>query len=130
MTFAPLIKTLPILPMTANERERAHWRKLADEKNDWTLMIPMCERSNQWKAGDPPRIVQIVFCKTRGPESDKDNLHFRCKSILDALVRRKWLEDDNPNFCDLRVAELTRHNKAQTIICVSRGGVQEGQVAA
>jgi hypothetical protein len=118
MTFAPLIRTVPILPMTANERERSNRWDLAKEKNDWTLLIPLCAEKNQQKEGEM-RVVQIMFCKKRGPRSDDDNLHFRCKSILDALVRRRWMIDDSPKYIILKVAETTNARATQTIIAVT-----------
>jgi hypothetical protein len=123
----PLIRTIPIVPMTNNQRERAHWAKLAKEKDDWTLLIPLCAEANRQQEGER-RMVEIVFCKTRGPESDSDNLHARCKSILDALVRRGWMIDDSPKYIDLRVSETTRAASTQTVIAVSEAR-QEAKAA-
>lgn len=114
----PLIRTVPIVPMTNNQRERAHWSTLKKEKDDWTLLIPLCAEANRQQEGER-RMVEIVFCKTKGPESDPDNLHARCKSILDALVRRGWMIDDSPKYIDLRVSETTRARRTATVIAVS-----------
>lgn len=123
----PLIRTVPILPMTANERERSNRWALAKEKNDWTLLIPLCAEANRQQEGER-RMVEIVFCKRKGPESDPDNLHFRCKSILDALTRRMWITDDSPLYIDLRVSETTRAASTQTVIAVSEAR-QEAKAA-
>lgn len=118
--IAPQIFTIPLLPLTANQRERAHWRTLAKEKDDWTLMIPMCADLNRQHLGEAPRMVEVVFSKTRGPESDPDGLPYRCKSIMDALVRRGWLYDDSPTYCQLEVREETRAPQKQTTIAISK----------
>lgn len=117
--MTPQIWTFPILPFTANERERKHWRALAREKDEWTLLIPLAAEVNKQQEGDPPRLVEVVFSKTRGPESDPDGLPFRAKSILDALVRRGWLRDDSPKWCKLEVREETRAPARQTTIAIS-----------
>lgn len=120
--MTPQIWTFPILPFTANERERKHWRALAREKDEWTLLIPMASEVNQQQETGPQRLVEVVFSKTRGPESDPDGRPYRCKSILDALVRRGWLWDDAPAFCKLEVREETRAPQRQTTIAISEVG--------
>lgn len=126
----PLIKTIPLVPMTANERERAHWRKLKREKDEWTLLIPLASVKNKQTRNDPQRLVEVVFCKTRGPESDPDGLPYRCKSIMDALVRRGWLFDDSPRYARLIVREETRAPQKQTTIAVTEIPAGEGSLAA
>lgn len=125
----PLIQTLPVLPMTANERERSHWGALKREKDDWTLMIRNCPQATRQLPGGDMRLVEVVFQKTRGPLSDKDNLHFRCKSILDALTRRGWILDDSPLHIELKVSEIIVGGKVgKTVIAVSE--IAEEQEAA
>ena len=114
----PLVKTIPMLPMSNNQRERAHWGALKREKDDWTLMIPMCVEANRQRPTER-RMVEVVFCKRRGPESDPDNLAARCKTILDALTRRHWIADDSPAHIDLVVREDTRAKRSQTVIAVT-----------
>lgn len=119
-----LLKTIPVVPMTRNQRDRAHWAKRRKELEDWTYMIPIAAPDNMQRKEDGPRLVEIVFCKTRGPLSDTDNLYARCKVILDAMQRRGWLYDDSPRYCTLEVREDNRHTEAQTIIAVSESQSQ------
>jgi hypothetical protein len=117
--MTPKIFTIPLLPMSRNERDRKHYMVRARELSDWTLMVPLAAEINMQQETDPPRLVEIVFSKTRGPESDIDNLFGRCKVPLDALVRRGWLRDDSPKWCRLEVREETRAPARQTTIAIS-----------
>lgn len=121
-----LIKTIPLLPLSNNERERSHYMKLDREKNDWTLMIPMCPVEYEQGPYGKQRLVEIVFRKAKGPMSDDDNCAARCKVILDALRRRQWLHDDSPTYCKLIARD--ERGKTATIIAVSE--VPAEQVAA
>lgn len=114
----PLIKTIPLVPATRNQRDRMHWAARKRELDDWTLMIPMCVESNRQRNGER-RLVEVVFSKMRGPESDPDNLTARCKVPLDALTRRGWIRDDSPKWIDLSVREEVRADSRQTLIAVS-----------
>lgn len=125
---APQIFTVPLVPMTRNQRDRAHWARRSKELGDWTLMLPMATFENHQGEDDPQRLIEIVFSKTRGPESDIDNLYGRCKVILDALQRRGWLYDDAPRYCALKPREETRAPQTQTTIAISE--VVEVEAAA
>lgn len=117
-----LLKNYPLLPMTPNQRERAHWAKLKREKDDFTLMTPMCPIEGQQEKGGPRRLVEVVFRKPRSKRSvDPDALAFRCKSICDALQRRGWIADDDDLHIELVVREepFDGHAKSHTIVAVS-----------
>lgn len=132
----PLICKLPMLPMTANERERAHWRKLAREKDDFTKIIPLCPMDNQQPKDGPRRIVEVIFRKPRGKRAvDPDGLKYRCKSINDALQRTGWIADDDDRHIDLIVREKPietgkRDQRSYTVIAVSLADVGELKGAA
>lgn len=112
------IQTIPMLPMTRNERDRAHWGSRRRELNDWVLLVSTCPEATRQKPGDPKRLVEIVFHKKRPPLSDDDNRVSRCKVPLDAIVRRGWLVDDSPEFCKLEAREeIGQHT--QTVIAIS-----------
>ena len=115
----PQIFKIDLLPMSRNERDRAHWAKRRKELEDWCYLIPMAHAPNKHMKGEPKRMVEILFCKKRGPMSDPDNLVGRVKVILDALQRRGWLYDDNPTYCQLEVREDNRADNTQTVIAVS-----------
>lgn len=119
MKFTPQIFTIPLMPMSRNARDRAHWSDRAQELNDWTLMIPMCAEKFRQGKTDPKRRVEIVFRKSRGPLQDRDNLYARVKTPLDAVVKRGWLYDDSPQYVDLIVREEISGKRGQTIIAVS-----------
>lgn len=113
-----LIKTIPFLPMSANDHVRAHWATISKEKGDLSLLIPKAHGSDVQQSDDPPRRVELVFRKSRGPlASDDDNRNFRAKSVLDALVRNCWLFDDSPHYCRLTVRE--ERGQTATVIAVS-----------
>lgn len=114
-----LIKTIPLLPASRNRRDRMHWAQRKRELDDWQMMIPNCPEAQRQKLGGPPRNVEIVFRKSRGVRSDSDNLYGRCKVPLDALVRRGWLYDDAPAYCQLSVREEIGDGSAATHIAVS-----------
>lgn len=114
---APQIFTIPLVPMSRNARDRAHWAERSRELADWTLLIPMC--AEEFRQTNTRRRVEIVFRKARGPLSDPDNLTARAKVPLDALVRRKWLTDDSPKYLKLIVREEVTGKRGQTIIAVS-----------
>lgn len=114
-----LIKSLPIVPMTANQRERSHWRALAREKDDFTSLIPMCPVADRQAQDGPKRRVEIVIRKTRGPIGDSDGRNYRAKSINDALQRRGWIYDDSDDYIVLEVREENRAETAGTYIAVS-----------
>lgn len=116
---APGIFTIPFVPMSRNARDRAHWAERKKELDDWTLLIPNCQEDLRQKKGDERRMVEIVFRKSRGPLSDPDNLHARCKVPLDALVKRGWILDDSPKHIVLKVREEVTGKKGSTHIAVS-----------
>lgn len=116
---APKIIRIPFVPMSRNARDRAHWSARKKELDDWTLLIPQASKANKHTEDDKRRLVEIVFCKMRGPMSDPDNLYARAKVPLDALTRRGWIRDDGPQHIELRVREEVTGKKGQTIIAVS-----------
>lgn len=131
----PLICKLPMLPLTANERATKHWGVLDREKQDITLLIPMCQASNRQPKNGPKRLVEVVFMKPAGTKAiDPDALDFRCKSINDALQRRKWIADDDKRHIDLLAREewlpKGERQKGYTIISVSLADVGELKGAA
>lgn len=115
-----LVKTIPFVPMSRNARDRAHWAERKRELDDWTLLIPNCQKDHRQRKGDKRRLVEIVFRKSRGPLSDPDNLVARAKVPLDALVKRGWILDDSPEHIELRVREEVTGKKGQTVIAVSQ----------
>jgi len=104
------------LPMTRNEADRKHWSALADEKKRWQLLIRIA--AGQIKAAEPCRVA-ITFRTLR--ENDKDNLHARAKSPLDALQRAGIISNDNPQTITLEVRqELVKHRgECGTLIEIS-----------
>lgn len=127
---APTIITIPFVPMSRNARDRAHWAERARELDDWKLLIPNCEAAHKQRKGDPRRLVEIVFRKARGPLSDPDNLHARCKVPLDALVHRGWILDDSPKHIVLQVREEVTGKRGSTHIAVSKARSTDVAAAA
>ncbi len=95
-----MIELANTLPMSMNERERAHWRTRARELFNITDAITWLALAQRIPKATGPRSVRVEIVK--GPNShhrdDPGNLPARAKSILDALVSLDYLAGDNDRW--------------------------------
>lgn len=95
------------LPMTRNAADRRHWRALHNEKKRWFYLIRAA--AGIIKAAEPCNVI-ITFRTLK--YNDKDNLHARAKSPLDALQRCGIISNDDPQTIHLTVKQdLVKHRK-------------------
>lgn len=95
------------LPMNTNKRDRAHWGTRTKELGRVVGELGWQQLQQRIPAATGPRrvLVTIVKSKRSHRADDRDNLHARAKSILDALVFLRMLVDDNPEQCHLEIVE-------------------------
>ncbi len=95
------------LPMSMNERERAHWSKRKKELRRIVAEFGWQQIQQRIRAARGPRRVAITVVKSKRStrRDDPGNLHARAKSVLDALVFLRLLRDDDDANLQLAVVE-------------------------
>jgi len=58
--------------------------------------------------------ITLIFSMKR--RRDADNLHSRCKGLIDGVVKGGWIEDDNPEILDLEVRSEVQPGRKATIL--------------
>jgi hypothetical protein len=112
--------TLPgMLPLSMNERERAHYRTRMKELDDIELEFARQATGLRIPPADGKRAVRVTIHKSKRSRRTDDpaNRDSRAKSILDALVRTGLLVDDDDRHLDwLHVHEGERLDTKVTIV--------------
>ena len=111
---------LPMLPMSMNERERAHWRVRLKEKNLIERDLAWLVQSQKVPKAKKIRSVGILLFKgARGKLDDPANRDSRSKSILDGLVHLGILIDDSEKWLDYRgVSQIVGDHAKTTRIVI------------
>ena len=110
---------LAILPMRANDYNRAHWAVRAKKLEEWCQFICVSLRPEElrWLREHPAkRRVVITFFHSK--PYDTDNLYACAKQSVDAMKDTKnglgIIVDDSPAWLELEVRqEIVKHRHLQ-----------------
>lgn len=81
--------------MTLNDQRRAHWRTVAKLKADTELVVAEAIKKAKLGKLDGPVEVSLVWYAPDARKRDPDGLAPMAKAILDALVKKGVLDDDD-----------------------------------
>lgn len=105
--------TVPQLPPRANQLLRMHWAKRKREQQNWREWLHAeangCAGARQIRKAvleGRKMAVEVVLYHSR--QDDPDNLHARCKLLLDALSYKRGIGlilDDSPSHIELAVRQ-------------------------
>lgn len=113
--------TLPMLPMSMNNRERvSHWTRKR-ELDQLKTAIHYLAREQRIPEALDQRWVQIIIHKTLRSRvtDDPANRDSRAKSILDAMVHNRLLVDDSDKWLAWGgVIEGDKRTPAETTIAI------------
>jgi len=113
--------TLPMIPLSMNERERTHWATRKRELEQITNMIVVLASAQKTPRADGRRAVTVTIHKSLRSRvtDDPANRDSRAKSILDALVKTHLLIDDSDKWLDWGgVIEGERRATKETVITI------------
>lgn len=111
--------TLPLLPMSMNERERCSFWKRKKELDAITEQVAWRARKQRIPQAATRRGVRVTIHKSLRSRRTDDpaNRDSRAKSVLDALVNVGVLRDDDDVWLDWHgVVEGERVKVKQTVI--------------
>lgn len=121
-TPAPWVLTMQgRLPMSMNERERAHYWRRHQELEQITTDLMWLAREQKIPPATTRRGVQVTIHKSTRSRvrDDPANRDSRAKSILDALTRLHLLKDDNDTWLDWHgVIEGDKHPIKHTVVAI------------
>lgn len=109
------------LPMSMNERERAHYWRRHRELEQITTDLMWLAREQKIPPATTRRGVQVTIHKSTRSRvrDDPANRDSRAKAILDALTRLHLLKDDNDTWLDWHgVIEGDKHPIKHTVVTI------------
>lgn len=91
------VLTLPLKRplITSNDQRRAHWTTVAKAKADTELLVEEAIKKIKLKKIEGPITVRLVWYAPDARVRDTDSLYPMMKAILDALVKKEIIPDDN-----------------------------------
>lgn len=101
-TAVPRHWAFPVLPPTGNKALRMHWAERRRHRQTWAKAVLAMGRPPDL----PPRRAAVTIAMWRVKLQDPDNRRASVKPVLDALVTRGWLADDNDDHLVLEVLEF------------------------
>ena len=116
--------TIPVLPLSMNERERTHWAIRSRELAQITTAIHYLAAEQRIPKAKGRRSVLVTIHKSLRSRvtDDPANRDSRAKSILDAMVATGLLVDDDDTHLEwLGVVEGERLRAKQTVVTISEG---------
>lgn len=81
--------------MSANDQRRAHWSKVREAKGNTEQLVAIAAHNCGLKKIVGPVSVRVVWYAPDARKRDVDSLSVFAKACLDALKKRKVIEDDN-----------------------------------
>ena len=96
-------------------RAYLHFKELSKE---WFYSIPKASRLLR-QANVPRRLIITRIMGTRDRPFDVPNLYYAAAIIIDTLVKKDWLRDDDPRFLvDVTCNQRKEHGERRTEIIV------------
>lgn len=91
----------------------SHWAVVAKHRDQTKRLVWLSARGAEW-VFFPGRVrLEVTLVYPRRYEADPDNLHARCKALLDAL-KGEFFSDDRGSVLDLVVTTAVQRKTKET----------------
>jgi hypothetical protein len=114
--------TLPMLPMSMNQRERiSHWTRKRELAQIKTATVVLAQAAGIPAASGRRRVTVTIHKSLRSRVTDDPaNRDSRAKSVLDAMVHAALLIDDSDKWLEWGgVVEGERRAQVETVVTLS-----------
>ena len=121
-----LVIDLPAPLITPNTQRQMHWTKVRDAKAQTELLVKSAITKAKLKKIDPPISVRLIWYAPDIKRRDADSLAPTMKAVLDALVKKGVIPDDNSTIvgeCLLGPIIVSRDNPRLEVRIM---GLEEG----
>ncbi len=106
---SPIVFTLPFALMSANVRQRTHWRELTAYRKQLVYEVMAAIGGPRHYPRPPFDRARVTICRCSAGTLDTDNLVAACKPLIDVLCAASLrhpdslgiIEDDNPRQLEL-----------------------------